>query len=355
INYNNSSSSAPPFAAFHSKISALAGVCLLLAVQTNAFTMQDMCKQWSGQGYIGNPTDCTKWGYCQGQKLVSYGSCASGQVYEASSSTCQYNTKVACSTSMAETCKVLKTPVYLANPSDCSSYSYCFGNGTSAVQKCPAGQNYAANSNSCVWGPTCPQDSICRFMPNNVYVGDPNTCGNYVLCMNGYGKSTSCGPSETGVQLYYDAASGNCQTTNPCTGTSDNDNSGNSGNLPPAINKEICTPSITTDFTSDGSTCYGFYSCTGDNKGKWGACPYGTEFDNAAQKCVSPASLACKFDRCANTNLTYAAVPFTNCNQYTYCPNGVAGTCPTGYLYFDERYGKCVPTKPEIPICTLTS
>ncbi|KAH8370040.1 hypothetical protein KR093_001990 [Drosophila rubida] len=315
--------------------------------------MEDMCQQWWGKGYIGNPTDCTKWGYCQGQKLVSYGTCGNGLVFESSSGTCQYNTKVACSTSVAATCKAVTSPTYLANPNDCSSYAYCFGNGTSATNKCPAGQNYAANSNTCVWGPSCPQDSICRFMPNNIYMGDPNNCGQYIQCIKGYGKSTSCGTNADGQTLYYNAATGNCQPTNPCNGNGNVDNNpGIPGTVtPPAIDATKCK-SATTSFVADGSTCYGFYSCTGKSKDMWGACPFGTEFSVTKQQCVSPASQVCLFDRCANTNLTYAAMPNTLCSQYKYCPNGAIGNCPAGYAYFDERYGKCVPNDPKTAICS---
>ncbi|XP_034105265.1 peritrophin-44 isoform X1 [Drosophila albomicans] len=378
-------------AAFHSKISALAGICLLLALQAHAYTMSDMCAQMSSDGYVGNPTNCSKWGYCKGQVLVGEGACASGLVYESKTATCQYNTKCACSTSMTETCKVLKTPVYLADPNDCQSYSYCFGNGTALTGKCPAGQTYAASTTSCVWGPDCQQDSICRFMKNNIYVGDPSTCGNYIACVDGYGTSSTCGTNAAGATLYYNKATGNCQPTNPCS-SSGGDTSTGTGTVTPApINTSGC-PALSTSSTSstsstestateadaddtttsddtdettessstvkyvaDNTTCYGFYSCLESSYGKWGACPYGTEFDATAQKCVSPAAIVCTYDRCANTNMTYAAVPNTNCNQYTYCPNGSVGTCPTGYLYFDERYGKCVPTKPATAICGATT
>ncbi|XP_034481819.1 peritrophin-44 isoform X1 [Drosophila innubila] len=338
-------------AAFNSKIAALTVVGLLIVclLRANGYTMENMCEQWWGEGYIGNPTDCNSWGYCQKQKVISRGSCGKGLVFDSASSTCQYNYKVACSTSVASTCSALTNPAYMADPSDCSKYAYCFGNGKSQIQKCPAGQVYAANNNSCIWGPTCPQNSICRFMPNNIYVGDPTNCGSYLQCLNGYGIPGSC-PSTH----FYNAATGNCETTNPCTNNGGNPTDGDSNivTLPPS--QTACTRATTT-FVTDKATCYGFYSCSPQTMGVWGTCPYGTIYNPSKNQCVSPNAYPCWFNRCQNTNLTYAALKNTGCEQYVYCPNGAQGTCPSGYPYFDEVYQKCVPNKPSYAICTQTA
>jgi len=308
-----------------------------------------MCEQWSGEGYIGNPTDCTSWGYCKGQKVISRGTCGKGLVFDSDSSTCQYNTKVACSTSVAATCGALTTAGFMADPTDCTKYAYCFGNGKSQIQKCPPGQVYAANNNTCIWGPTCPQNSICQFMPNNIYVGDPTNCGSYLQCIKGYGVAGSC-PQDNGP-YYYNAATGNCEKTNPCTDNGGNNVDPDGLTLPPS--DTACTGvDADTKFVGDTKTCYGFYSCETATKGTWGSCPYGTEYDPTIVKCVSPASYACPFNRCVHTNLTFAVVANSKCTQYTYCPNGSVGQCPTGFPYYDEVYQKCVPQMPAYKICT---
>ncbi|KAL7732985.1 hypothetical protein ACLKA6_002794 [Drosophila palustris] len=342
-------------AVINSKVTASAVVCLLLVClwKANGYTMENMCAQWSGEGYIGNPTDCTKWGYCRANKVISQGSCAKGQVFESSSATCQYATKTPCSTSVAQTCSAITNPSYMADPTDCNKYAYCFGNGKSSVQKCPAGQVYASNNNTCVWGPTCPQSSICQFMPNNIYVGDPNNCGSYLQCLNGYGIPGKC---NTAPYLYFNPATGSCQVTNICNGNVNNPNDGD-------LNIVTLQPSPTacngvaagSTFISDKTTCYGFYSCAEKTLGSWGACPYGTSYNPKLNRCVSPNTFACWSNRCQNTNMTYATLKNSKCQQYVYCPNGVIGTCPSGFPYFDEVYQKCVPDSPEYGICTQTA
>ncbi|XP_030571035.1 peritrophin-44 isoform X2 [Drosophila novamexicana] len=305
--------------------------------------MDDMCAQWSGTGYVGNPTDCTSWGYCKNQQLVATGTCTKGEVYEPQSQSCQYASTTPCTTSAKETCSALKTAGFVAEPSDCTKYTYCFGNGKSETQTCPTGQMYAANNNSCVWGPTCPQDTLCRFMPNNIFVGDPTNCNQYLQCINGYGVSGTC---PTGFP-YYNAVNNVCQKTNTCTG---NNNGGVTTSTPPVTNI-ACTDA--KPFTKDGATCYGYLYCAdGAEESVWGSCPFGLEFDEDAQACISPAATVCAFDRCQNTNLTYAAVAGSDCRKYTYCPANTVGTCPTDFQYFDEVIGKCVGTQPTQAICT---
>ncbi|KAH8411163.1 hypothetical protein KR222_009262 [Zaprionus bogoriensis] len=313
--------------------------------------MEEMCAQFPNKGYIGDPTDCTKWGYCRSQQLVAWGSCGDGLVYDAATSTCDYATKVACSTSVSKTCAALKTTGYMADPTNCANYAYCFGNGTSATRSCPTGQNYAANNNSCVWGPSCPQDTICRFMPTNIFVGDPTTCGQYVSCINGYGVPSACNPIES-TAYYFNVVTGSCQKTNPCD-TNGNDNNGNSGTVTaPTPKDDLCGSVTEPTYFSDGESCSGYFYCKDtEDTGTWGLCPLGTAFDADLQKCVSPASIACEADRCANTNLTFAAIYNTECKGYTICSTGAKADCPEKYPYYDEVYNKCVEKSPDYVIC----
>ncbi|XP_017861867.1 PREDICTED: peritrophin-44 isoform X2 [Drosophila arizonae] len=330
--------------AFHLKATVLATACLMLASQSAGYTMQEMCAQWSGSGYIGNPADCNSWGYCKGQQLIGYGTCDKDLVYDSLTQTCQPASTTKCSTSAQKTCSALKTAGFVADPNDCSKYTYCFGDGTSKTVSCPAGQTYAANNNSCVWGPTCPQNSICRFMPDNIFVGDPNNCGQFLHCVNGYGKWGKCTKGQ------YNAATGYCQESYSCSDDDTSNNSNNNGNpnLPPS---KITNCTDTQDFIADGATCYGYYFCNKTTNGVWGSCPLGLEFNAATEKCVSPASLSCTGNRCANTNLTYAVVADTNCTEYTYCPTGAKSYCNPEYPYLDEISGQCVPKKPKYPVC----
>lgn len=334
---------------FKSKFSASAALLVVGILQASGYTMEDMCKQMSNKGYIGNPTDCTKWGYCRSQQLVSWGSCGDGLVFQASTATCQYASEVACSTSVTQTCKALQTPGLMADPTNCANYAYCFGNGTSQIQKCPDGQNYAANNQSCVWGPECPQDSICRFMPTNIFVGDPNNCGQYLQCVQGYGISGSCKETD-GSPRYFNVVTNKCQSANPCD-SSNTDTDTEATTIPPTAATTCEDVGTTTEkFKNDNATCSGFFSC---NKGvaTWGMCPFGTAFNQTEQRCVSPAAFACEFDRCLNTNLTFAAVYGTECETYKICSSGNVANCTSDYPYYDEVYNKCVQKRPDYHIC----
>lgn len=332
---------------FKSKFSASAALLVVGIIQASSgYTMEEMCKQMSNKGYIGNPTDCTKWGYCRSQQLVSWGSCGDGLVFEASSGTCQYASEVACSTSVTQTCAAIKSPVLMADPTNCANYAYCFGNGTAQIQKCPEGQNYAANNQTCVWGPSCPQQSICRFMPTNIFIGDPDNCGQFLKCVQGYGVSGSCSPKDD-TPYYFNVVTNKCQATNPCD--SSNSDTATEATTIPTTTSTTCTADA-DGFVADGATCSGFFHCKG-GVASWGMCPFGTEFDPATSKCVSPASIACEHDRCANTNLTFAAKYGTECKTYEICSSGEFGQCASDYPYYDEVYNKCVAKKPTYAIC----
>lgn len=327
--------------------SATAALLVIGIIQASGYTMKDMCSQFTGAGYIGDPTDCTKWGYCSSQQLVSWGSCGDGLVYDAFTSSCEYAADRPCSTSVAKTCAVLKNPTLLADPSNCANYAYCFGNGTSQIQKCPTGQNYAANNETCVWGPDCPQDTICRFMPSPTFVGDPDNCGNFLKCIQGSGTSGSCSNAADGTARYFNVVTGKCQTANPCTSNSVTD----SGTVTqPTTTKDTCAEAKDGEYVSDGVSCSGYFHCDA-GVATWGLCPFGTFLDVENQACVSPASVDCDSDRCANTNMTFATVEGSECKEYIICASGETGSCPEDHPFYDEVYDKCVTSDPEYVIC----
>ncbi|XP_017157112.1 peritrophin-44 isoform X2 [Drosophila miranda] len=337
---------------FNMKVCALAA-CLLLAGQVSSYSMEDLCAQWSGSGYVGNPADCTGWGYCQGQKLVSWNTCKNGLVFNAQTSTCGFANSTICTTSAVATCTAAKSPMYVAVLDDCNKYGYCFGNGSIAYGSCGTGGVYAAYSNACIWGSACPQDSICRFMKNDIFVGDPNNCGSYLLCNNGYGTPGSCP-----TNMFYNAASGNCQSTDTCTGSSGSSgsNTGSSytvGQEVSGVCKDgVAIGSNTTFYVNDTITCYGYFYCTSTTAdGIWNSCLTGTHFDPTTQKCVSPAAYACPFNRCGNVASPFMAVINTNCTEYEICSNSATNYCPTTNKYYDEVHNICTTSALNYTIC----
>ncbi|KRK02304.1 peritrophin-44 isoform X2 [Drosophila yakuba] len=347
--------------AFNVRICVVAA-CLFLASQATGYTMDDLCKQWSGTGYIGNPSNCRGWGYCKNQQTVKWGTCGDELVFNAQTGSCEYATTTPCSTSAVQTCSAIKSPIYVANLLNCTEYAHCDGQGKIAYGDCGVGGVFSESTTSCKWGPACPQDNICRFMPSNIFVGDPNKCGNYINCINGYGTSTACTESPS---IYYNAATGKCQSTNPCTGG--NTNSGDSQFTVGQISEEACNTedfdaaeALTVDgetvdykYVSDSETCYGYYYCAKAGAlGYWNQCPTGTQFNSKLGKCVSPASFVCTHNRCGNVNSKFMAVE--GCLSYTICSSGATASCPSTSKYYDEVNNICTNTIPKYTICSST-
>ncbi|XP_052848897.1 peritrophin-44 isoform X2 [Drosophila gunungcola] len=346
--------------AYNLRICALVA-CLLLASQASGYTMEQMCAQWSGTGYVGNPSNCRAWGYCQGQKLVGWGTCPNDYIFNSQKGACGYASSTVCATSAVQTCASATSPMYVADPMNCTQYGYCDGKGSVQYGNCGVGGVYSASSGKCVWGPSCPQDNICQFMLSGIYVGDPNNCGSYVACNNGVATSGTC---STG--LTYNLANGYCQETNNCNG--DNSNSGSSGEFTVGQqNKNICKTLWgdavdvkvenvvqTYKYVSDQSTCYGYYFCAEPTAiGYWNQCPAGTQFNIKAGQCVSPASFICPYNRCGNVNSEFMAVKNTGCESYIVCSDSAIQNCPTD-MYYDEVNNICTGTQPDYPICKGT-
>ncbi|XP_017012301.2 peritrophin-44 [Drosophila takahashii] len=345
--------------AFNARIGVLAA-CLLMAAQASGYTMEQMCAQWSGEGYVGNPSNCRAWGYCKGQMLVSWGTCPDDYIYNSQTGICADASTTICSTSATKTCESAASPMYVANPMNCTEYCYCDGKGGLEYGACQEGL-YSASSISCIYANSCPQDTICRFMQSNIYVGDPDNCGSYIACLNGYGTSAKCADN-----LFYNAATGMCQKASvTCNG--DDSNSGNAGQFTVGYTNSSGCPAdyfkaseeITVDgevqdykYVSDWTTCYGFYYCANAGAtGVWNQCPTGTHFDPTKGECVSPAAYACPHNRCGNINNPFMAVSDTTCNTYTVCSTGATGNCPTTAQFYDEIHNICTTKNPGYAVC----
>ncbi|KAH8364576.1 hypothetical protein KR084_008445, partial [Drosophila pseudotakahashii] len=351
-------SSSARLTAFNARIGVLAA-CLMMAAQASGYSMEQMCAQWSSDGYVGNPSNCRAWGYCKSQALVGWGTCENNMIFNSQTGRCGDPATTICSTSATKTCASATSPMYVANPMNCTEYCYCDGEGGLDYGACTEGL-YSASSISCVYASTCPQDTICRFMQSNIFVGDPDNCGSYISCVNGYGTSTKCADN-----LFYNAANGLCQKTNPCT--SSDGNSGNAGQFTVGYtNSSGCNTAYfnasavitkndvkqTYRYVSDWATCYGFYYCSdAEAEGVWNQCPTGTQFDPSLGECVSPATFACPHNRCGNINNPFMAVSGTTCNSYTVCSTGSTGTCPTANAFYDEIHNICTTENPGYTVC----
>ncbi|KAH8303646.1 hypothetical protein KR018_009426, partial [Drosophila ironensis] len=336
------------FAAFKMSLYVVAA-CLLLASHANAtFTMDEMCAQWSQSGYVGNPSNCRAWGYCQGQKVVAWGTCPNDYVYNSQLGACDYANRTICQTSAVSTCAAATSPMYMADPNNCNQYAFCDGQGNVDYGNCGSNAVFYANNQTCAYNTVCPQTNICQFMQNDIFVGDPNNCGSYIACNKGYGTPGTCPSTYT-----YNLQTGNCQTTNQCGENGSNTGTSNEGQFSVGYqNTTVCASATAGAFINDSSTCYGYYYCaTAEGVGVWNSCPTGTHFNPSISQCVSPAAYACPYNRCGNVNASFMTQYNTTCNDYIVCSSLTSGACQTPNLYFDEVNGICTSATLNYTIC----
>ncbi|XP_037939236.1 peritrophin-44 [Teleopsis dalmanni] len=321
-------------------------ICLLIGQQqVNAgYTMAQTC-EYVSTGYIGDPSDCQGWGYCSGGVVIASGKCKDGLLFDIANGICNYAADVECRTTVENVCANINQPQYIGDPNNCNTYCYCL-NGVANCNSCPKSQVFNPSTTSCVWSNTytCSADSVCRLVPNNKFVGNPDSCGAFLRCVDGSGIAGTC---SSGV---YDKSSGNCVDGNPCSG------SPTTPDATPSPDPSVCTTGGPA-YVEDPNSCAGYYNCpTTGTLGTWGKCPFATFFDEEDQQCVTPYETACRQDRCQNLNLEFVAKP--GCLSYSYCKNSVAvasylcSDVNSKFPYFDEFYQACVESRPDYVICT---
>ncbi|XP_005181187.1 peritrophin-44 isoform X2 [Musca domestica] len=348
------------------------GLCLallgLVALQMQCasagYSMAETCLYY-GEGYIADPDQCNGWGYCKGGELIAQGTCPGTYLYNQKTAQCDFPENVKCASKLESTCSVVTSPIYLADPDDCTKACYC-NNGTYSCTTCPQYQVFDPTKRACVYSNqyNCPANSICRLVPDGKWVADPLKCGNYLACLDGSGTSKECPDN-----LFFNQFKNMCAIESICPTETEPPSTASVGpgvEKPLPDSKTACAenPNDKTDTTSkfyveDGKSCMGYYYCEkAGETGIWGKCPLGTHFNQADQNCVTPYTVDCKYDRCGNINQTYVSV--LGCADYYYCINqtkqvGMGGNCANNnpnYPYFSEAQGACVDVDPKFAICS---
>lgn len=333
--------------------------CLLLAHRANAvYSMAETCKLYS-EGYIADPSNCAGWGFCQNGIVARTGKCNEGMLYDSRNGGCDFEENVECFLNKKKMCEGLNA-VLKPDPDSCSNYCYC-NNSRTECAKCPNGQHYQPDLQSCVWSdhyPYCSANSPCRLVSNNEFVADPNpkNCGGFLRCVSGSGTPGKCQNN-----YIFNPSNGMCDTFT--TMNCPNVPNGNNGEKIPNI-QSICNnfnpkdATQKTQFFSDGLTCEGYVVCDSTTNGRWQKCPLGTHFNPDISKCVTPYTYACPYDRCSNLDLNFVTAVGTECGKYIECKNrqkvGEPMSCAevnSEFPYFAENLGGCAATKPNQHIC----
>lgn len=314
--------------------------------------------QYLSQGYIANPDNCQSYGYCSGGQLLGNQTCNEGYLFNSYQGACMNATTVICSTNTDDICLNVPNNQIIADPDNCANFCQCI-NGKPSCNTCGSNLVFNPTLVQCVYPSqySCPSGSICQLVPNNMFVGDPENCGNYIRCNNGAGASTKCptatdkfDPIRGGCSPTYTCSSGGGGTTGPTTGP---------GVLSPLPNSAAAcsaysTTGAATQYFGDGQTCMGYYACTSaSGPGAWSKCQTNLHFNPTRQECVSPLSYNCPYDRCGNMQGQFMAK--AGCLEYYSCTNqttvATAACTDPVYKYFDESKPGCTNVLPTYTIC----
>ncbi|EDV97209.1 GH16715 [Drosophila grimshawi] len=327
--------------------------------------MVKICSYWPGTGYIGDSSDCQGWGHCANNKLTARGQCPDSRFFDVYSGTCQQAHLVRCAPQHWELCAKRQSGEYVADPLDCRKYKICddewHSDADDELNYCAEGYVFSNSLQTCVSNVGgCPQETldICAFMPNGNTLGDPLNCGLYKECQNGMGIPQACTAAR-----YYNYKNGRCQLIRPkhCP-SGEGDSYRPARNPPPLTDVSVCAKFYQDDtlgvqHISDAQTCYGYYTCNFRNAvARWHSCPWGTHFQWWSQKCVSPESYSCPYDRCGNLNAPFVSAINSGCTEYISCRNQIShrlAKCPEDYPYFDEKMGECVEYSLNYTVCFM--
>ncbi|XP_070071726.1 peritrophin-44 [Drosophila takahashii] len=319
------------------------------------FSMETKCKLWAGSGYIGDPSDCQSWGFCEDNKLIERRGCNEGLLYNFRRGTCDKASDVICHSQISEICASLQPGDYIADPSNCRRFVKCEDIDEPTWGDCGEDHVFSNELQTCQQETSgCPQDNMCSHMKDGSFVGDPSNCQNYYKCHNGFGIPLNCSAGR-----YFNRKSGNCQSWLPDYCSKDEETP---PAMPPTTNFQVCFKYYPKDRTGlqllpDLMTCYGYYACTSPfDVGRWSSCPWEQHFEWWSQRCGSPKDNSCSYDRCGNMNQLQVATINTGCREYTVCQDfrsQRSEKCPDDLPYFNEISRQCTDKFPNHRVCFM--
>ncbi|XP_020802029.1 peritrophin-44 [Drosophila serrata] len=332
-------------------------VVLLLAffIGIRAYSLEVKCQLLAGKGYIGDPSDCQAWAYCEDNRLIDRRSCSEGSLFNFRDGSCKKASQAKCHSNLSEICSQLRPGDYAADPTNCRRFVSCEAREDASGGDCGEDQVFSNKLQTCVAEISgCPQNNICSLMKDGLLLADPQTCNIYYKCHNGFATSLNCSAGR-----YFNRITGHCQSWLPEHCSKDDETV---PAIPPTSNSHICAKFYQPDRSGmqsfpDLMTCYGYYTCTSPyDVGKWNSCPWGTHFQWWSESCASPEGNSCSYDRCGNMNRLMVATINTGCREYTVCRDyrsTKSEKCPGDYPYFNELSGQCSRQFPNHRVCYM--
>lgn len=291
----------------------------VLLSRANAYSPAQTCAIVQTNTFIADPTDCSGYYYCVDGAISFQGNCGPGLSYNSYTGSCDYSSNVKCNFGQSICQNVAAT--YKADPLSCSTYIYCDGKGNTLRNECPAGQDFSLELKSCVWAtPNSCSGNPCDLVPNNKFVAFGTT--NEPSCTSPIYRSMTCYqgkgfPHECPCDYIYNSIEGQC----------DYDPTAN-------VNVDPCKTKVAgTNFAASSTNCNQYYYCppspSTDPPTKL-KCPQRFHFNAITGTCVYaweyvPSGANGKCDRCGGFTNGYFVDANSSCQSYKFCIAGDDG------------------------------
>ncbi|SPP84713.1 peritrophin-44 [Drosophila guanche] len=168
------------------------------------------------------------------------------------------------------------------------------------------------------------EQDICRLFSNNTVIRDPDSCSQYIKCINAVSVYGTCG----GSTPFFDKEKGACVKTLTDDSTCD-----------------VSCVNATSQFVADPKSCYGYYYCLDQETPMYGSCPQETHFNETTQTCTRLYESECTASDFEYCSIVKNSVKFDNlksCAAYHVCEKGVLKTKTCSSSYYQASTGTCV-------------
>ncbi|KAH8379335.1 hypothetical protein KR009_004243, partial [Drosophila setifemur] len=169
------------------------------------------------------------------------------------------------------------------------------------------------------------EEDICRIFSNGTVIRDPDSCNQYITCINSVSHYSTC----SGSTSFFDKETGKCVKS-----------------LSDESSCSVSCGGSATEFLADPKSCYGYYFCADQETPMYGKCPQDTHFNATTQTCTRLYESECTSSSFEYCNIVKNGVNFDNlkaCNKYHVCTKGVLQdkSC-SSTTYFQASTGTCV-------------
>ncbi|XP_017157144.1 peritrophin-44 [Drosophila miranda] len=168
------------------------------------------------------------------------------------------------------------------------------------------------------------EEDICRLFSNNTVIRDPDSCSQYITCIDFVSIYGTC----SGTTPFFDKDTGKCVKK-----------------LTDDTSCNVSCVNATSQFVADPKSCYGYYYCLDQETPMFGTCPQDTHFNATTQTCTRLYESECTASDFEYCNIVKNKENFDNlqsCASYHVCEKGLLKTMTCSSQYYQASTGSCV-------------